>query len=87
MGALKIILGHTSIRCLQETHGSCAQVDSYLSDMEGRFLIFHSPFLDPLIRRGLDPVLDSANCYDFDPAGNMVAKATGGLNTLVNKNS
>ena len=32
-------------------------------------------------------MLDSANCFDFDPAGNKVVKATGGLITLVNKNS
>ena len=32
-------------------------------------------------------MLDSENCFDFDPAGNKVVKATGGLITLVNKNS
>ena len=32
-------------------------------------------------------MLDSENCFDFDPAGNKVVKATGGLLTLVNKNS
>ena len=32
-------------------------------------------------------MLDSGNCFDFDPAGNKVVKATGGLITLVNKNS
>ena len=32
-------------------------------------------------------MLDSEDCYDFDPAGNKVDKATGGLITLVNKNS
>ena len=30
-------------------------------------------------------MLDSANCFDFDQAGNMVVKAIGGLITLVNK--
>ena len=72
---------------MQETHGGCAQVDSYLSDLEGRFATFHSPFLDPLFHGGVDPMLDSATCFDFDPAGNKVVKATGGLITLVNKNS
>ena len=32
-------------------------------------------------------MLDSGNCFDFDPAGNKVVKATGGLITLVNKSS
>ena len=47
LGALKILLGHTSIICLQETHGNCAEVDLFLSDLKSRFLIFHNPFLDP----------------------------------------
>ena len=67
LGALKIILGHTSILCLQETHGNCAQVNTYMSDLLGRFWIFHSPFLDPLYHGGVDPMLDSEDCYDFGP--------------------
>ena len=59
----------------------------FLSDLSGRFSIFHTPFLDPMYHGGVDPMLDSGNCFDFDPAGNKVVKATGGLITLVNKNS
>ena len=32
-------------------------------------------------------MLDSGNCFDFDPAGNKVVKATGGVITLVNMSS
>ena len=87
LGALKLVLGHTSIFCLQENHGSCAEVDSFLSDLSGRFLMSRSPFWDPIYHGGVDPMLDSGKCFDFDPAGNKVVKATGGLITLVNKNS
>ena len=57
------------------------------ADLSGRFLIFHSLFLDPIYHGGVDPMLDSENCFAFDPTGNKFAKATGGLLTLVNKNS
>ena len=87
LGALKTILGHTSILCLQETHGSCADIDLFMSDLKSRFLIFHSPFLDPTFLGGVDPMLDSENRFDFDPAGNRVVKATGGVITLVNTDS
>ena len=80
-------MGHTSILCLQETHGSCADIDLYLSDLKSRFLIFHSPFLDPTFLGGVDPMLDSEKNFDFDPAGNKVVKATGGVITLVSTNS
>ena len=43
--------------------------------------------MHPIYHGGVDPMLDSENCFDFDPAGNKVVKATGGLLTLVNKNS
>ena len=85
--ALKSILGHTSIHCLQETHGSCEEVDTFLSDLKSRFLIFHRPFVDPFFLGGIDPIQDSANNYDFDPAGKKVVKATGGVITLVDTKS
>ena len=80
------VLGHTSVLCLQETHGNPAQVNSFLSDLTGRFLFFHSPFLDPLYHGGVDPMLDSGCDFEFDSDGKKIIKATGGLITLVNRN-
>ena len=59
LGELKLVLRHTSVLCLQETHGNLAQVNSFLSDLTGRFFLFHSPFLDPIYHGGVDPMLDS----------------------------
>ena len=79
-------MGHTSVLCLQETHGTCAQVNSILSTLTGRFLLFHSPFLDPLYHGGVDPMLDSGGDFEFDSDGKKIIKTTGGLITLVSKN-
>ena len=76
LGELKSVLGHTSVLCLQETHGTCAQVNSILSDLTGRFLLFHSPFLDPLYHGGVDPMLDSGGDFEFDSDGKKIIKST-----------
>ena len=57
-----------------------------MSDLTGRFLLFHSPFLDPLYHGSVDPMLDSGADFEFDSDGKQIFKATGGLITLVNRN-
>ena len=55
----------------------CAQVNLFLSDLTGRFLLFHNPFLDPFYHGGVDPMLNQGTDFEFDSDGKKVVKATG----------